>query len=227
VTPKYLRHLGLPTIQSTTTCIYPLRNGDNLIVPFCRLFITNSSFIPSTVKEWNKFDIAIRKFDSLSKFKNVLRLNTQSNKILVPKLYYYGPRKLNVILAQLWCTASFLNYDLYKVNIFSSPACSCGAPQEDANHFIFVCTNYSEIRNYLFLSISNLSQLINTSLLTSGSETLSYTDNCFIFYSVFRFIKGAKRFVLTKHHPASKHTHTLTFSSFLFILWLFSALSVI
>jgi hypothetical protein len=33
--PEYFRHLVPPTIQSTT--IYPLRNGDNLIVPFCRL----------------------------------------------------------------------------------------------------------------------------------------------------------------------------------------------
>jgi hypothetical protein len=110
--PEYLRHLVPPTIQSTT--IYPLRNGDNLIVPFCRLSITNSSFIPSTVKEWNKLDIAIRKLDSLSKFKNAIRLNSQSNKISVPKLYYYGPRKLNVILTQIRCTASFLNHDLHK-----------------------------------------------------------------------------------------------------------------
>jgi hypothetical protein len=166
-----------------------LQNGDNLIVPFCRLSITNSSFIPSTVKEWNKLDIAIRKLNSLSNFKNAIRLNSQSNKISVPKLYYYGPRKLNVMLTQLRCRASFLNHDLCKVHILSSPACSCGAPQEDGNHFFFVCTKYSEIRNYLFLSISDLSQLINTSLLESGSETLSYADNCFIFYSGFRLIK--------------------------------------
>jgi hypothetical protein len=102
------------------------------------------------------------------------RPNSQSNKISVPKLYYYGPRKLNVILTQLRCTASFLNHDLCNVHILSSPACSCGAPQEDANHFFFVCTKYSEIRNDLFLSISDLSQLINTSLLTSGSEALSH-----------------------------------------------------
>ena len=88
-----------------------------------------------------------------------------------------------MILTQLRCTASFLNHDLYKVHILSSPACSCGFPQEDANHFFFVCTTYSEIRNDLFLSISDLSQLINTSLLTSGSETLSYADNWFIFIS--------------------------------------------
>ena len=151
--------------------------------------------------------------------------------VSVPKLYYHGPRKLNVILTQLRCTASFLNHDLYKVNFLSSPACSCGAPQEDAHHFFFVCTKYSEIRNDLFLGICNLSQLINTSLFTSGSETVSYADNCFIFYSVFRFIKKSKRFfnrlnVLTIYHPASMRTHTPhTLSSVLFCLfvWLFSA----
>ena len=135
--PEYLRHLVLPTIQSTT--IYHLRNGDNLIVPVCRLSITNSSFIPSTVKEWNTLDIAIRKFDSLSKFKNAIRLNSQSNKISVPKLYYYGPRKINVILTQLRCTASFLNHDLYKVHILFSPACSCCASKKmRTTSFLFV-----------------------------------------------------------------------------------------
>ena len=84
--PEYVRHLVPPTIQSTI--IYPLRNGDHLIVPVCRLSITNSSFIPSTVKEWNTLVIAIRKLASLSKFKNALRTNSQPNKISVLKLYY-------------------------------------------------------------------------------------------------------------------------------------------
>jgi hypothetical protein len=67
-------------------------------------------------------------------------------------------------LTQLRCTASFLNHDLYKVHILSSPACSCGAPQEDANHFFFVCTKYSEIRNELrriaFLNLDNESNFL-------------------------------------------------------------------
>ena len=110
-----------------------MRNGDNLIVPFCRLSITNSSFIPSTVNEGNKFDIAIRKLDSLFKFKNGICLNSQSNKISVPKLYYYGARKLNVILTQLRCSASFLNQDIYKVP--PPPPPPPPPPQEDANYF--------------------------------------------------------------------------------------------
>ena len=33
--PNYLRELIPPTVQSTT--IYPLRNGSDLIIPFCKL----------------------------------------------------------------------------------------------------------------------------------------------------------------------------------------------
>ena len=80
--PEYLRHLVPPTIQSTT--IYPLRNGDNLIVPFWGLSITNLSFIPSTVKEWNKLDIAIRKLDSLSQFKKLFVLTANQIRYQFP-----------------------------------------------------------------------------------------------------------------------------------------------
>ena len=145
-----------PTRMSTT--IYPLRNGDNLIVPFCKLSITNSSFIPSTVKEWNKLDIAIRKLDSLSKFKKAIRLNSQSNKIWVPKLYYYGPRKLNVILTQLRCTASFLNHDLCKVHILSNTACSCGAPPRRCEPLLFCL--YQIFRNIKW-SVSQHNQFVS------------------------------------------------------------------
>jgi hypothetical protein len=51
---QYLHDLIPLTIQSTT--IYSLRNGSDLIVSFCRLSSTNSSFIPSSVREWNKLE---------------------------------------------------------------------------------------------------------------------------------------------------------------------------
>ena len=82
--PAYLRHLVPSTIQSTTIYMYPLRNGDNLIVPFCRLSMPNSSFIPSTIKEWNKLDIAIRKLDSLSQFKKLFVLTANQIRYQFP-----------------------------------------------------------------------------------------------------------------------------------------------
>jgi hypothetical protein len=42
----------------------------------------------------------------------------------------YGPRKLNIVLTQIRYSATFLNYDLFKVNIISNPSCSCGAIRE-------------------------------------------------------------------------------------------------
>ena len=54
-----------------------------------------------------------QKIDSLSKLKkNALRINSQTNKVSVPKLYYYGFRILNVSLTQLRPTASVLSHDL-------------------------------------------------------------------------------------------------------------------
>ena len=94
-----------PTIKSTT--IYPLRNGRDLIVPFCRLSSTNSSFVPSAVREWNELENSVRNLDTPSKFKRALLINVNEINI-VPNHFLYGPRKLNVILTQLRCSVSFL-----------------------------------------------------------------------------------------------------------------------
>ena len=67
----------------------------------------------------------------------------------IPRHYYYGPRKLNIILTQLRCNASFLNYDLCKVNILSNASCNCGAPCENSHHFFFDCDK-CEHRNVLY-----------------------------------------------------------------------------
>jgi hypothetical protein len=53
--------------------IYPLRNGSDLIIPFCRLSITTESFIPSTVKLWNRLDQFDRNLDTLTLTQNVSR----------------------------------------------------------------------------------------------------------------------------------------------------------
>jgi hypothetical protein len=62
---------------------------------------------------------------------------------IVPKHFMYNPRKLNVILTQLRCSVCFLNNDLHKSNILSSPGCACGVPVEDAFHIFFECCKYT------------------------------------------------------------------------------------
>jgi hypothetical protein len=96
---NYFRERIPPTVQSTTT--YPLRNGSDLIIPFCRLSITTESFIPSTVKLWNRLDQSNRILDTLTKFKKALRKEQSDNTKRIPKHFYYCSRKLNIILTQL------------------------------------------------------------------------------------------------------------------------------
>jgi hypothetical protein len=63
----YLCDLIPPTIQSTT--IYPLRNGSDIIMSFCRLSNTYDSFISSTIRQWNSLDPSIRNVDYIANLK--------------------------------------------------------------------------------------------------------------------------------------------------------------
>lgn len=192
--PEYLSNLIPQKIQSMT--VYPLRNGNDIIIPFCRLALTNDSFIPSTIRLWNNLDDSTRDVESINKFKTELKNRYPQSNIFVPKQYEFGNRKLNIILTQLRCFASSLNYDLYRVNIISDPSCRCGVNREDSYHFFFKCILYSDIRNKMFESLRWLPNdcKINIELLTSGSCLLSLEQNQTIFKNVFEFIKSSERF---------------------------------
>ena len=71
-----------------STSVYPLRNGNDIILPFCRLSSTRDSFIYSTIKMWN----TIRNVDTLSKFKEELKKIDEAENHVVPKHYFHGPR---------------------------------------------------------------------------------------------------------------------------------------
>ena len=154
---------------------YPLRNGNDIIVPFCRLCLTRYSFVPATVKEWNSLNLSVRNIDTLSKFKKAIR---SAILMSIQRHYSYGPRKLNILLTQLRCNASFLIYDLCKVKIVSntscncgapcenstscncgtpcenSTSCNCGAPCENSHHFFCDCDKYTDNREILFDSLN-------------------------------------------------------------------------
>jgi hypothetical protein len=94
--------------QQSSTTVYPLRNGNDIIVPFCRLSLTRDSYVSATVREWNNLNLSVRNLDTLSKFKKATR---SSISMPIPRHYSYDPRKLNIILTHPRCNASFLNYD--------------------------------------------------------------------------------------------------------------------
>jgi hypothetical protein len=107
---------------------------------------------------------------NLTDFPCCALLNNANEINIVPKHFMYGSRKLNVILTQLWCSASFLNNDLFKSNIVSSPNCACGVPREDAFHFFFECSKYTDIRRDLLICVNLFRMKIDLALLTRANQ---------------------------------------------------------
>ena len=81
----------------------------------------------------------------IAKFKTELRKRKDISQ--VPKHYEIRHRKLNIILTQVRCFASFMNYDLFQINIVPGLSCRCDANREDSYHFFFDCFHYSNIRH--------------------------------------------------------------------------------
>ncbi len=190
--PNFLNDIIPPCIQSTTN--YPLRNGHDIIVPFCRLTLSSESFFPSTINQWNQLDPILRNVDSKQNFKSGLRNNKQN----LPSYYSFGPRKLNIILTQLRCSASFINYDSFRCNIISDPSCSCGAEIENAKHFLFDCPLHTAQRQRLLNELNWLPEnfIINVNLLTKGDAKLTNEQNILIFKASQDYIKASKRFLI-------------------------------
>jgi hypothetical protein len=85
-------------------------------------------------------------------------VHVDSNRLSVPNLSCF---------TQLRNSYSFLNYDLLKVIIVNDAACSCGAPREDAFHYLFTYPNYTEIR---LIMMNNLNWVQTNKVVLDGCE---------------------------------------------------------
>ena len=96
---------------------------------------------------WNSLNNTIRNVDTLSQFKSELKKIDETENHAVPKHYFYGSRKLNIILTQLRSSASLLNYDLFRVGIVSDPSCRFGAALLKFKIFLFGLSNILTSQN--------------------------------------------------------------------------------
>ena len=107
---------------------------------------------PSTLKLWNELDQQVLTLPTISRFKS--NIKTIPDKI--PDHTNVGERIYNIMLTRIRHRSSSLKADLYGVNIIPSPACSCGAPIEKADHYLFECPLYTNQRNNLFINLNRL-----------------------------------------------------------------------
>ena len=174
--PEYLCGLLPPHICDTSS--YPLRNADNYAQVHA---LYGSSFLPSTVREWNKPPIEQRNAESLNTFKRKLTEDTPT----IPNYYFYGNR-IDQSCTRFLTECSSLNYHLYCRNLVPSPDCVCGEV-ENNNHHLLRCPRYAAIRNKivnLFLRHSN----VTVDILLYGNINLPVNNNEEIFTAVQKYI---------------------------------------
>ena len=106
-TPPYLSSLVPPSIINLSR--YNLRNSNNLQTIDARTNQYYNSFLPSAVRSWNNLPVAVKESDSVNSFKRFLN----QNKTPVPKYYYTGSRKAQILHTRLKTNCSSLNMDLF------------------------------------------------------------------------------------------------------------------
>ena len=183
--PQYLSDLIPGKISECTNV--NVRNKDNLRNVYCRTAKYSKSFIPSCIDLWNEIDSEITDIENIDEFKKKIR------KIHRNELYCYGPRKLNVIHAQLRMNCSNLNAHLKSLHVTDDPTCICGNSIEDCFHYFLECPLYHNQRQRLNFAISDICNM-NLDTLLFGNDNLDLKDNQKIFDAVQEYIMSSERF---------------------------------
>lgn len=186
LTPNYLYELLPPRVQQFSR--YPLRNADDFSIPVSRTVTYSTSFIPSTVKDWNALGQYIKDTSTLNSFKFKLKPPCMP----IPKYLntIQVSRKGQILHSRLRLECSSLNYHLFKKNLVNNPRCSCGST-ETTSHFLFTCPKYNMQRQQHLLVLPHQ---LTLSLLLNGDPNEPDTVNNIIFKHVQWYILATKRF---------------------------------
>ena len=111
IAPLYLSSLVPPLVQSVSH--YSLRNANDLQSVNSRTTLYFNSFLPSVIRDWNSLPCADRNVETIDSFKRYLN----QHRATVPKYFYTGNRKSQILHTRLQLGCSSLNYDLFLKNI--------------------------------------------------------------------------------------------------------------
>ena len=184
--PPYVSDMLPPLISSYNR--YNYRRPQERTVPRHRTELYNKSFIPSTTRLWNSLPQNVTSTSSLSQFKKLISVSDT----IVPKYYYFGERKEQVIHCRLRMNMSDLKHDLFNRHLSNNSACACGSSAETAEHYLLSCPLYDGIRATTIHTLSPA--LIDIVTLLKGHPALSLDDNTTVFATVHNFINKSNRF---------------------------------
>ena len=186
LTPNYLTSLIPSTVTETTN--YNLRNSNDIRTVNARTSQYFSSFLPSTIREWNILPEQQRNATSIASFKYQLN----QPRPFIPKFFYVGERHAQILHTRLRTKCSSLNNDVFLRNLTDSPLCRCGSI-ENAEHYLLQCHLYQQQRLEMLNCVTQFCP-VTLNVLLFGDRSISFDTNSIIFLSVQKFIKESKRF---------------------------------
>ena len=158
------------------------------------------TFFPSTITEWNKFDLSICNSASLNLFKGRLLqfVRPLENSVFT----CHNPVGI-MYLTRVRLGFSHLCYHKFKHDFLDAvdPLCSCSTAIENTVHYFLHCPNFSTARNNFLNEIAIVDRsiidqdeikIIQTFLY--GNSAYSVNDNKLIFDASIKYILETKRF---------------------------------
>ena len=192
--PSYLINL-IPRCEPT------IRTRNNSIPSFnCRTDYFKYSFFPSTLNDWFKLDINIRRSESISLFKS--RLLSFIRPIQNSIYNIFDPKGLK-LLTRLRLGLSHLNKHKFQHNFQDclNPLCSCSLEAEDTKHYLLHCHHFSlhwtDLMNSVIPVFDNFESMpdnLKTNILLYGDSRFDDNKNKVILEATITYIKSSERF---------------------------------
>ena len=102
LTPLYLSSLVPPSVKTISR--YSLGNSNDLPTIDARTTLCYNSFLPLTVRAWNNVQDEVKQSESV----NTLKSSLNKDKTPVPKHFYVGSRKVQILHTRLRTNCSSL-----------------------------------------------------------------------------------------------------------------------
>lgn len=136
-------------------------------------------------------DYNIKLSDSVETFSSKLK----AKKDIIPKWYYVGDRKINVLHAKLRMLCSTLNDHLFSfIHVVDDPSCSCGHFRENNKHFLLECLLYGRERNIMIQKLELLKFKPTLKNLLFGDKNYEENKNSQAFKIIQEYINDTNRF---------------------------------
>ena len=180
LTPIYLSSLIPAQVSSASR--YNLRNAQNYQTIRARTNQYRDSFLPSTLHLWNNLPLEARQSNTLNSFKLFLKKGI----LPIPRYYYHGNRKPQILHSRLRTGCSALNLDLFTKFVLGvhSKASNFAVLSELGQYPLVLSALVSCMNFWLHFVQSNDNSLVNKAYReqcnNSNSQWLSFVKRTFM-----------------------------------------------